>query len=234
MALQVSQFSDTSIPFNVAASLCGPAAAIAFARVNGRNPSLKEAQALAQEVGWTADAGMAGPQSQQALLTKMGIDADLSTAPDWNRITQDVQSGKPVIISTPRHYFTASQFDPQRGYFVGASGTDLKGGGAWMTREQIESQGQGVNGSLHLKSVPQDSQRFLEANVDLPGQPQPQVVEKQPDPTDDFLKKQQASSAFARKLAGEVPEVDLPTYALPGLPKVDIGWPKKRYVLGRR
>lgn len=165
-APQLSQFSDASIPFEVAASLCGPAAAIAFARVNGRSPSLKEAQALAESVGWTASAGMAGPQSQQKLLQKMGIEADLTPSADWARVTTDVQAGKPVIISTPRHYFTVSDVDANGRYYVGTSGTDLKGGKEWLTADEIAQQGRGVNGALHMTGAPsRERQQFLEANA---------------------------------------------------------------------
>lgn len=176
-AVQISQFSDPQIPFEVAASLCGPAAAIAFARVNGRNPTLKEAQALAEGVGWTAAAGMAGPASEQALLRKMGIEAELTPSADWQRVTADVQSGKPVIISTPRHYFTVSDVDDQGRYYVGASGTDLKGGKEWLTADELVSQGRGINGALHLTSapsVPRERQQFLEANS--PGESAPTIT----------------------------------------------------------
>jgi hypothetical protein len=166
-----SQFSDASIPMNEALSLCGPAAALAFSSVNGRTPTLKEARDLAKSVGWTADAGMAGPASEQALLAKMGVQAELTPSADWNRVTQDVQGGRPVIISTPRHYFTVSDYDPAKGFYVGTSGTDLKGGAEWMTDEQITTAGRGVNGALHLTNaptVPRAQQQFTEANS--PGQ----------------------------------------------------------------
>lgn len=166
-APQRSQFSDASIPMAQALSLCGPAAAIVFAQVNGRTPTLKEAMALAREVGWSADSGMAGPQSEQALLRKLGVEADLTPSADWGRVTSDVQAGRPVIISTPRHYFTVSDVDPQKGFYVGTSGTDLKGGSEWMTADQIAAAGRGVNGALHLSgapAVPRERQQFLEAN----------------------------------------------------------------------
>lgn len=173
-APQISQFSDPGIPFSVAASLCGPAAAIAFARVAGRNPTLKEVQALAEGVGWTAGAGMAGPGSQQALLRKMGIESDLTGAADPARVRADVQAGKPVILSTGLHYFTASDYDPQSDrYYVGTSGTDLKNGREWMSLGEIDRASRdrgygGINGALHLASapapVPRERQQFLEAN----------------------------------------------------------------------
>jgi hypothetical protein len=165
--LQVSQFSDPSIPMAAAMSLCGPAAAVAFSRVNGRGPTLREAQALAEKVGWTAAAGMAGPRSQQALLSSMGVQSELRDTADWRRITADAQAGRPTTISTPRHYFTVSDYDPATGkYYVGTSGTDLRGGSAWLSADEIASQGRGINGVLHYTgAVPTEQQRFDEANA---------------------------------------------------------------------
>lgn len=172
-APQVSQFSDASIPFDVAVSLCGPAAAIAFARVNGRSPTLREVKALAAEVGWSPARGMAGPASEQALLRRMGVESDLAPTADPARVRADVAAGKPVIVSTGLHYFTLSDVDPATGkFYVGTSGTDLKNGSPWMSLDEIDRASRdrgygGVNGALHLAStptVPRDRQQFLEAN----------------------------------------------------------------------
>lgn len=181
-APQISQFSDTSIPFDVAASLCGPAAAIAFARVNGRNPTLGEVKALAAEVGWTPGRGMAGPTSERALLRKMGIASDLTPAADPARVRADVQGGRPVIVSTGLHYFTLSDYDPSSDrFYVGTSGTDLKNGREWMSLDEIDRASRdrgygGINGALHLSAPPAgataDRQRFLEANA--PGESAPE------------------------------------------------------------
>jgi hypothetical protein len=186
---QRSQFGDPALSSAEAMSACGPAAATAFARTNGRNPTLREAVDLAKQVGWTADAGMAGPASEQALLGKMGIQADLTPSADWSRITSDVQGGKPVIISTPRHYFTVSDYDAGSGkYFVGTSGTDLRGGGEWMSADEITSQGRGVNGALHLSAPvaqpnPAARQSFLEANAPNESTPIGDALAPHHDPT---------------------------------------------------
>lgn len=173
--VQRSQFGDPALSTAEAYSACGPSAATAFARVNGRNPSLREAVDLAKSVGWTADAGMAGPASEQALLAKMGVTAELAPAADWARVAGDVRAGKPVIVSTPRHYFTVSDVDDRGRFYVGASGTDLKGGAEWMTADEITAAGRGVNGALHLTGapapVPAERQAFLEANA--PGESGP-------------------------------------------------------------
>jgi hypothetical protein len=151
--IQRSQFGDPGLTDAEALSACGPAAAAAFARVNGRNPTLREAVDLAKSVGWTEAGGMNGIANQQALLGKMGIQADVTPAPDWARVRADVGRGAPVIISTPRHYFTVSDVDEAGRYYVGASGTDLVGGSAWLTADQIARQGGGVNGALHLRDA---------------------------------------------------------------------------------
>lgn len=163
-----SQFGDPALSQDEALSACGPAAALAFARVNNRFPTLREAVDLAKTVGWTQSAGMAGAASEQALLKQMGVEAELTPAADWGRVQADVQGGKPVIISTPRHYFTVSDHDPQSGkFFVGTSGTDLRGGSEWMSADEITSAGRGINGALHLAGD------LPVANTPVPAEGQP-------------------------------------------------------------
>lgn len=152
-----SQFGDAQIPFEQAVSLCGPAAAVAFVLANGKALTLREARDLGKAVGWTPEAGMAGPASEKALLDaidrKLGtnIAARLEGSADWGAVRANVESGQPVIVSTPRHYFTVSAFDPATGkFFVGTSGTDLKGGSAWMDADEIAASGRGVNGVLYM------------------------------------------------------------------------------------
>lgn len=174
-APQRSQFGDPQLTPAEAMSACGPAAALAFARVNGRTPTLREAVDLAKSVGWSADRGMAGPASERALLQKMGIDADLSGGADPTRVRADVQGGKPVIVSTGLHYFTLSDYDPQSDrYYVGTSGTDLKNGREWMSLDDIDRASKdrgygGINGALHMTAAPvgatAERQRFLEENA---------------------------------------------------------------------
>lgn len=133
-------------------SLCGPVAAIAFARAYGRAPTVAEAKRLAREVGWTPNAGMAGPQSQVALLQRMGVASTLADA-SAERVAADVQSGNPVIISTPQHYFVAERYDPKTGkFYFGTSGTVLSrtGGKAWMTLEEVQRVGKGLQGAIYL------------------------------------------------------------------------------------
>jgi flagellum-specific peptidoglycan hydrolase FlgJ len=134
------QLGDPQLSYAEAQAACGPAAAVAFARAYGREPTLREATDLAKQVGWTPDAGMAGPGSQLKLLTSMGVPARLEQGADWAKIQQDVQSGNPVTISTPAHYFVATDYDPVSGKFnfeKSGSVMSRQGGSEWMTPEQV-------------------------------------------------------------------------------------------------
>ena len=154
---QINAAKDEGLDYETALAVCGPAAAIAFARKTGRNPTMQEALGLAKQVGWTVGAGMAGPGSEQKLLANMGIAARLENGtPNWQAVAADVQRGNPVIISTPGHYFVAEQYDPQTGKFnFGQSAAILRkaGGQTWFTPKEIESLGMGApRASLFMDS----------------------------------------------------------------------------------
>jgi hypothetical protein len=115
---QITEGQAQGLTAEEALAVCGPAAAVAFARANGRNPTLREAKELAQSAGvWDVGNGMHGPASEVQLLQKMGVQARLQQGADWASVAQEVQAGRPVIIDTPNHYFVASGFDPQTGEF---------------------------------------------------------------------------------------------------------------------
>lgn len=121
-----------------AMAFCGPTAALAFAQTYGRNPTVDEAKAIAQQVGWNPNQGMAGVGSEVNLLQKMGVDAHATQGVDWGSVAQSATSGNPVILDTPGHYYYVDGFNANTGEFhVGTSGTDLKGGSEWMTPQQI-------------------------------------------------------------------------------------------------
>lgn len=146
----VGQF-EQGLPAEDAYSICGPVAALAFAQANGRNPDLAEARALAKQVGWTTTGGMNGVQNEQALLTRMGVKSNLDTNPDVGRIAQDAASGNPVIISTPVHYYFINGVDEATGRLhVGKTGEARKGGGSWMTPQEIATLDGGINGALFV------------------------------------------------------------------------------------
>lgn len=141
-----SQFS-LGLSTGDAYAFCGPAAAIAFAQTYGRNPTVSEAKALAQSVGWTPDQGMAGAGSEVGLLNKMGVAAHMSTKIDWNEVRDDASNGNPVIIDTPGHYFYVDGYDSRTGKFhLGTSASDLiaSHGQEWYTSDQIAGLGMGA------------------------------------------------------------------------------------------
>jgi soluble lytic murein transglycosylase-like protein/GNAT superfamily N-acetyltransferase len=144
----VSQFGDAQLSSDEAYSACGPAAAVRFAQMFGRNPTLREATDLAKTVGWTVAQGMAGLGSEKALMDKMGVPTTM-VGPDIQRLAAEAQTGNPVTISTQGHYFTADGYDPNSGAFhVGRSGLDLKGGSEWMTPAQMSALMGPVQGGL--------------------------------------------------------------------------------------
>ena len=145
------QFGDPTLSRDEAYAACGPAAAVAFAASYGRNPTLREALDLAKTVGWTPEGGMNGIGNQKRLLDSLGVPSRMDTNPSWDAIQKDAASGNPVTISTPKHYFVADDYDSKTGqYHVGQSGTALKAGKAWMTRQEIVAAGQGLNGALFV------------------------------------------------------------------------------------
>jgi len=127
---------------------CGPAAAVRFAQLFGRNPTLREATDMASKVGWTVGGGMAGLGSESKLFDEMGI-PHRTVGADWNALAKEASSGNPVVISTPGHYFTADSYDSSTGAFhVGRSGLDLKGGSEWMTPAQMQARMGALQGGL--------------------------------------------------------------------------------------
>jgi len=148
-ANQISQFGDQQLSSDEAYAACGPAAAVRFASMYGRNPSLREATDLAASVGWTSGSGMAGLSSEKSLMDKLGVPTKMVGGAQWDTFAREAQSGNPVTISTPGHYFFADGYDPSTGAFhVGRSGTDLKGGSEWMTAAQMEARMGAVQGGL--------------------------------------------------------------------------------------
>jgi hypothetical protein len=145
----ISQFGDQQLTADEAYAACGPAAAVRFANVYGRNPTLREATDIAKQVGWNARDGMAGITSEQALMDKLGVPTTLVKGAQWNVFAKEAQTGNPVTISTENHYFFADGYDPSSGAFhVGRSGTDLKNGAEWMTPAQMTAAMGPVQGAL--------------------------------------------------------------------------------------
>src|SRR5215471_11788612 len=144
----ISQFGDEQLSADEAYSACGPAAAVRFAQMYGRNPTLREATDLASQVGWTSASGMAGLGSEKALMDKLGVPTHMVGA-DVTAMAREASTGNPVTISTPGHYFFADGYDPASGAFhVGQSGLDLRGGAEWMTPDQMQQRMGQIQGAL--------------------------------------------------------------------------------------
>jgi len=144
----ISQFGDKQLSADEAYAACGPAAAVRFAEKFGRNPTLREATDLASTVGWTPGSGMAGLGSEKALMDKLGVPTRM-VGSDITAIAREAQTGNPVTISTPGHYFFADGYDPSSGAFhVGRSGTDLRAGSEWMTPAQMANVMGPIQGAL--------------------------------------------------------------------------------------
>lgn len=145
-----SQFGDPELTAEEAYAACGPAAAVAFARANGRNPTLAEALALAREVGWTAEGGMNGVANQKALLDRLGVEATLDGAASRESVVRALNEGRHVTISTPGHYFVATDYDPETDkFYVGNSGTAYKKGAPWMSLTEMEAIGGRMQAALY-------------------------------------------------------------------------------------
>src|SRR5262252_1562334 len=162
----LSQFGDKQLSAAEAYAACGPAAAVRFAQMFGRQPTLREAVDLASQVGWTPQGGMAGLGSESALFDKMGI-PHREVGANWDALAREASSGNPVTISTPGHYFTADGYDANTGAFhVGSSGTDLRGGSEWMTPQQMEARMGALQGGLAVDNPQVPSASPLASPVD--------------------------------------------------------------------
>ncbi len=159
--------ADQELTREQAAAACGPAAAVAFARIYGRNPTLREAVMVAQEAGlWTAAAGMGGPTAEVALLDKMGVPSHQEQGVDWAKVQASVVGGTPVILDTPGHYFAVTGYNAQSGAFnFGASGSVLPGGRAEMTPAQIQALGPSY-GNIRTSIYPNAAPSMASVNAE--------------------------------------------------------------------
>lgn len=176
-----NQFGDKSLSAAEAASACGPAAAVAFARANGRNPTLREATTLASQRQLWDTGGMHGPAAEVQLMRLMGVSAAIGSDREDN-IQESLNRGDPVSISTANHYFVADQYNPANGtYHVGNSGTAFRVGSPWMTMAQIRTLGGGVNGVIYADHPLGDQTPYPDTHP--LGQERAQPIPSTPDTT---------------------------------------------------
>jgi hypothetical protein len=129
---------------------CGPIAAEALVRLFAGNSQLnkiREIFNLAENKGYWSGA-MKGPGSEQKLLADLGIQVGdpiwiSNLGPAERMIRESLDRGKPVIISTNRHYFLAEGYNNNGQLFVGYTGEVMRGGAAQMSLSEISRLGSG-------------------------------------------------------------------------------------------
>lgn len=132
------------------ASACGPIAAAGLARSLGLQVDAAAALRVAEQQRlWTPFAGMGGvsgdgPTDFMLLCSALGM---RPRAIQRAEITDSCWNGRPVVISTPRHYYLAqrpSRTDDE--LYVGNTGLARAGGAPWMSLTRIEANDTGING----------------------------------------------------------------------------------------
>ncbi len=149
-----SQITDAA-GFSDQWSLCGPIAAVAASKATGKPVSLEQARNVALQGGnYTPGDGMHGAESEVRLLKDLGIPAHTESPVNWDKVKQQLQSGKPVIISTPKHYFVIEGYNEKTGKFdCGNSALAMKASGGTQTElspEELYSWGGGAPTAIIL------------------------------------------------------------------------------------
>jgi hypothetical protein len=129
---------------------CGPIAAealVRFVRNDSKLNMIAEIFRLAKSKGYWNGA-MQGPASERTLLADLGIQVGdpiwvSNLGPAERMIRESLDRGKPVIISTNRHYFFAEGYNNNGQLFVGYTGEVMRGGSAQMTLSEISRFGGG-------------------------------------------------------------------------------------------
>ena len=148
---QINETLNVGMSWDAALATCGVAAAVAFARANGRAPTFKEALDLAQQTGeWNQNVGMThGTTGEVALLKGLGVDATARPLAEAE-VAQAVSSGQPVQINAQGnggHFYVAQDYDPQtRKFNFGNSAAILKrsGGNTWYRLDELPALGVGT------------------------------------------------------------------------------------------
>ena len=153
-----SQFGDQTIDRGTAATICGPAAAIAFYRATGRDMTLNEAMSMASARGdWDAASGMHGIGSEADLLKGMGVQTHVTSGVNWDQVQADIASGNPVILDSPGHYWVVDGYNPDTGqYHFGTSSSDLIAANhqEWFTPQDAAKLGMGdFRGALFIDNA---------------------------------------------------------------------------------
>lgn len=141
-----------------AESICGPVLMMAFARSNGRNPTIAEAkQVAARNGGWTSAQGMGGPAATAQALRAMGVPATYREGPlDIETIRRETANGNPVGLNTRGHYFVVEGVDADGRLNLGNSAGALRAsqGRRWFRPDEIASLGTGAPTGAIYKDAP--------------------------------------------------------------------------------
>lgn len=161
--------------YQVLAAVCGPEVAAAFGRFYGKNIDPDDIVNTARQYGlWTAQSGMRGPQAQKALLDRLGIPTEYSPEVNLNAVNDKLLHGYTAALSTPGHYFFLQGFDPATGrYDTGETGKAYRGGGQYLTADQMRQLGGQFQGQFLSTSGPGEQQI---ASVNQPAAPSAQVA----------------------------------------------------------
>ncbi|MBI5200496.1 MAG: hypothetical protein HY925_02820 [Elusimicrobia bacterium] len=143
-------------------SACGLIAAEALQRAVERNPELDRIDEV-REIAvdrrlWDANVGMHGLGAEHALVGLVGVDAAkvslwMNSRADFSELNDTIfhalEEGKPVIVSTTRHYFFIQGWSDGK-FFVGHTGEIMSayGGKPYMTLSSIASAGAAITGIL--------------------------------------------------------------------------------------
>jgi hypothetical protein len=203
-------------------SICGPVLAMAFARSNGRNPTIAEAKQLAAaNGGWNSAQGMGGPYKMAETLRAMGVPATYQPgALDIAQIRRETQNGNPVGINTSDHYFVVEGVDEQGRLDLGNSAKALRasGGRQWFRPEEIADLGMGAPTGAIYKDAPSSptpsvavKQTGLPPVNPQPAQqapvapPQPSAADRNPDDRVEVIGPDGGKMTVPRFMFGEGP-----------------------------
>lgn len=148
--ITTAQYGEEGLATGAADYICGPIAAQAFARSQGRNPTLRESLDMARQLGLIdPQSGMHGIESTVQLIRKLGGVASVGGI-DKNTILHELDAGRPVIVDTDAgsrgHYFVIEGYDRVTGRFdFGNSALALRAarGNQYYTLEELSTLGFG-------------------------------------------------------------------------------------------
>jgi hypothetical protein len=151
---------------------CGPNAFATILRSRGYNVDPSQAFKFARMTNYHDGNQFRGPDMMVQMLQKeAGLKAtSVQIAPNgqnWDKIDQELAEGRPVMLSSPGHYWVVSAKDPTTGkYYAGA--TTLRGNPEWMPRGGFSYQGQANTAIFTSGDVDPNSNAVRTMNIKPP------------------------------------------------------------------